>query len=442
MAHESGKTAAEMRSSIPPLPIPSRRYRFLRAVCLTLWVVAACSDEPTGRTRERPVPEGVADPTLLPRAVGQHPIAASYGRNLPAGRTYVDPNSDVLVLKLTDASVPVPNAGMYHGYSEGGPNISQPWTGADDEVYYTVKVGMWLVDIHYDTFTPLNWRRVDYWGEIGFAFSLDPATPRIAYLVNGKRVDRYNTATNAVENVGAWPWNVAADGMHLQWLQTQLNDTWVVAMLQSTRTIVAFRQSDGFERAITPDAARVEIDEPHLDREFPVVYISGAALVKNTIVNLESGSFITPRDPDEIGQDSHQAPLRGKTVAQGHWQANAIVATDRLGKVSIVVSPTPTDVNGDYHFAGQWVFDNPQEYFIVDQWARTGNYRIYLGMMGFVSVGGDVRILAAHDGTGTGYGTGGQPHPTLAPDGKLVMWTSNMNGSGRYDTFVARVPVR
>ena len=52
------------------------------------------------------------------------------------------------------------------------------------------------------------------------------------------------------------------------------------------------------------------------------------------------------------------------------------------------------------------------------------------------------RILAAHDATGTGYDTGGQPHPTLAPDGKLVMWTSNMNGSARSDVFVARVPTR
>ena len=442
MRNASARVPAATRGSNRPRLTWSRRHRFPDAWLLTLWMVAACSDNPTGRTSERRVAAGVADPALLPRATGQHPIAAKYGRFIPAGQTYVDPNTGVTVLKLTDATVPVENAGMYHGYSEGGPNISQPWTGTDGAIHYTLKVGQWLVDLRYDTFTPVNWRRVAYWGEIGFAFSLDPATTRIAYLVNDKRVDRYNTATNAIENTGHWPWMVAADGMYLQWLQTQVNDRWIVAMLQSTRTIVAFRPSDGFERAVTPAAARVAIDEPHLDREFPVVYISGAAAVKNTIVNLETGSFTTPRDPESIGQDSHQAPLRGKTVAQGHWQANAIVATDRLGTVSIVVSPTPTDVNGDYHFAGQWVFDNAREYFVVDQWARTGNNRIYRGMIGFVSLDGDVRILAAHGASGIGYGTGGQPHPTLAPDGKLVMWTSDMDGSPRYDTFVARVPVR
>ena len=389
-----------------------------------------------------PVPaNGVADPTLLPRATSQRPVAGSYGRTLAAGQTYVDPNSGVTVLKLTSASVPTANGGMYHGYSEGGPNISQAWTGTDGQTYYTVKISEWLVDIRYSTLTPVNWRRVTYDGEIGLAFSMNPATPRIAYLVNGKRVDRYNTATNAIENTGNWPWIIAAAGTSPQWLQTQMNDTWIVAMLQSNFTVVAFRPSDGFQRAVTPAQAGVAIDEPHLDREFPVVYLSGDSPIKNKMVNLETGAFRTPNDPGGIGQDSHGAPLRGKLVAQGHWAANAIVATDITGRVWPAISPTPTDVNGDYHLAGQWVFNNPAEYFVADQWASSGNNAIYKGMIGFVSMAGDVRLLAAHDALGTSY-AGGQPHPTLAQDGKLVMWTTNMGGSARHDTFIARVPVR
>jgi hypothetical protein len=419
------------------------RHRFVLGIHFGFWALAACSSgEPTGQDGGGFPSQSVADPTKLPLATGQRPAAGAYGRNLAGGQTYVDPNTGVTVLKLTSASVPASNGGMYHGYSEGGPNISQPWTGTDGETYYTAKVGEWLVDIRYSTFTSLNWRRVDYWGEIGLAFSLNPATPRIAYLVNDKRVDRYNTATNATENTGRWPWNIGAAGDYPQWLQTQVNDTWLVAMLQSTTTIVGFRPSDGFERAVTPAAAGVLIDEPHLDREDPVVYISGDSPVKNKMVNLATGSFKVPTDPNGWAQDSHQAPMRGKTVAQGHWQANAMVATGTDGRVWKVASPTPTDVNGDYHLAGQWVFNNPSEYFTADQWASNGSNAIYRGMIGFVSMSGDVRLLAATDATGTGYGTGGQPHPTLAPDGKFVMWTSNMNGSGRYDTFIARVPVK
>jgi hypothetical protein len=388
-----------------------------------------------------PPPGAGADPTLLPRATSQRPVAGTYGRGLAAGQTYVDPNSNVTVLKLTSASVPASNGGMYHGYSEGGPNISQPWTGAGGEIYYTAKVGDWLVDLRYSTFTSSNWRRVSYDGEIGLTFSLNPATPRIAYVINGKRVDRYNTATNAIENTGNWPWNVSATGTGVDWLQGNLNDAWFVAMIQSNHTVVAFRPADGVQRAYTESAAGVSIDEPHIDREFPVVYLSTNSSVANKIVNLETGAYTNPRDPNGVNADDHASPMRGKMVAIS-WMANGVVTADYLGNVRVAVTPSPTDWSGDWHQASQWVVNNPSEYFVVDQWADTGNYAIYRGMMGFVSLSGDMRLLGATDATGTGYNTGGQPHPTLAPDGKLVMWTSNMNGSGRYDTFIARVPVR
>jgi hypothetical protein len=117
---------------------------------------------------------------------------------------------------------------------------------------------------------------------------------------------------------------------------------------------------------------------------------------------------------------------------------------DHLGNVAATgaVNPSPTDWSGDWHQASQWVFNNPNEYFVVDQWADVGNYPIYRGMVGFVSLAGDVRLIAATDAVGTSYTSGGQPHPTLSPDGKFVMWVSNMNGSNRYDTFIARIPVR
>jgi len=387
------------------------------------------------------IPGDTADPTKLPAATGQHPAAGTYGRSLAAGQTYVDPNSGVTVLKLTDASTPESNGGMYHGYSEGGPNISQPWIGTDSETYYTAKVSGWLVDIKISTLTPSNWRQVNYDGEIGIAFSLNPATPRIAYVINGKRVDRYNTATNAIENTGQWPWNIAAAGTQTDWLQNNLNDAWFVVMLNSNHTVVGFRTSDGFERAITQAASGVGIDEPHIDREFPYVYLSTDSPVQNKIVNLASGAYTNPNDTAGINGDDHAAPLRGKVVALVYY-IPGVVAVSYQGGVWPAVTTSPSDWSGDWHMAGQWVFNNPDEYFVIDQWADNGNYPIYQGMMGFVSMSGDMRIIGATDATGTSYTDGGQPHPTLAPDGKLVMWVTNMNGSGRYDTFIARIPAK
>jgi hypothetical protein len=374
------------------------------------------------------------------RATGQHPAAGTYGRTLGAGQTYTDPNTGVTVLKLTDASTPTSNSGMYHGYSEGGPMISQPWTGSDGETYYTAAVSTWLVDIRYSTLTTTNWRRVSYGGEIGIAFSLNPATPRIAYVISGGRVDRYNTATNQVENTGNWPWVVSAAGQYLDWLQIQLNDQWIVGMFNSNHTVVAFRPSDGLQRGIT-EADAGPIDEPHIDREFPYVYLSTNSTIKNKVVNLETGAYTNPTDPNGYNDDAHAAPLRGKVVAVS-WTASGIISVDTAGTLRVPIKPSPTDWGGDWHMAGQWLFNNPNEYFVVDQWKRAGSFAIYQGMIGFVDLAGDVRLLAAHDAIGGNYETGGQPHPTLAPDGKFVMWTSNMNGSSRYDTFIVRVPAR
>jgi Tol biopolymer transport system component len=62
-------------------------------------------------------------------------------------------------------------------------------------------------------------------------------------------------------------------------------------------------------------------------------------------------------------------------------------------------------------------------------------------MIGFVSHDlNQVRLLCCGDNSGVGYDTGGQMHPTLSPDGKLLMWTSNMAGSGGFQIFVVKVP--
>jgi len=407
-----------------------------------LTVTASDSVLPDSTPPPPPPPGATVDPTLLPRATAQRPMAGTYGRNLAAGQTYTDPLTNVLVLKLTSSSVPNANSGVYHGYSEGGPFISQAWTGTDGNSYYTAYLSNgWLVDIRYDTFTTSNWRTLPIDGEINFAFSLNPATPRIGYFVddgNDKTLHRYNTATNRIEDTGIFPYTTSAAGSSLSWLQVNLNDGWLVGMLKSNSTIVGVRISDGFTRVI-PRGTN-DVDEPHIDREFPFVYIS-TNNKQNIVVNLETGAVVSETDPSGVDAADHEAPLRGKVVAL-NWDANGIISNDRFGNVRVEVTPSPTDWSGDWHMAGQWVWNNPSQYFVLDQWQGTGNYPIYRGMIGMVSIGGDVRILAAHNATGTGYDTGGQVHSTLAPDGKLVMWTSNMNGSARFDVFVARVPTR
>jgi len=405
-----------------------------------------------------PPPGAIADPTQLPIAARQPPPAGTYGRNLTSGQTYIDPVAGTMVLKLTDANTPAVNTRAYHDYSEGGPYISQPWLGTDGQTYYTFMVGVgpnrYLVDLRYDNLALSNWRLIDLDGDLSFAFSLDPSTPRIAFVeLNSLSnvVQRYNTATNRVENVGNWPWRPAAGSIN--WLQTQLNDTWLLAMAGNT-TVVAFRPSDGLKRSWAP----ANLDEPHLDREKPYAYIAAAVGADNVIqvANLVTGAalFTAPGDPlwsqqpGILAVNSHSVPLRGHMVGVSHYINHVYWRYDVVANVTTSFTDVDnvTGFPGQEHRSGQWVFNNGDGN--TSQWWTTdpsgsddSNGAIRTGMIGLVNINGtSARLLAVHNSTG-GNVYDAQPHTTIAPDGKFVMWTSDNHGT-RTDVYVVRVPVK
>ena len=100
--------------------------------------------------------------------------------------------------------------------------------------------------------------------------------------------------------------------------------------------------------------------------------------------------------------------------------------------------------------AGQFWFDPAQRRLYV--WAQGGASpagRVEAAAagalhdaLGFYRLdGSEVRLLAHHYSTGIpNYWQ--MPRGTLSVDGKLAMWSSNMNGSPRGDVFVAEVPLR
>ena len=401
-----------------------------------------------------PPPSGTADPTQLPLANGQSPPTGSYGKALSAGQTYNDPISGLPVLKVTDASTPISNTRAHHDYSEGGPYISQPWAGTDGNTYYTVMVAAepnrYLVDVRYDNLTLSNWRRIDLDGDVSFAFSLNPSTPRIAFVelssLSGV-VQRYNTATNAVENTGNWPWRPAVGSIN--WLQTQLNDTWLVAMGNNT-TVVAFRPSDATKRSYAP----TNLDEPHIDREQPFAYLAVGNQIY--VCNLTTGAapFLAPGDPswsyhpNSLENSDHAAPLRGHLVGIANSANLKYYSYDVLANATSSYT-TPSQAAGfpgEEHRSGIWVFNNgngnTSQWWTIDPSGSTdSNAKIRSGMIGMVNIDGSpTRILAVHNATG-GSTYAVQPHTTLAPDGKFVMWTSDNKGS-RTDVYMVRLPVR
>lgn len=404
-----------------------------------------------------PPPSGtIADPTQLPLASGQNAPSGTYGSALSSGGTYNDPISGLPVLKVTDSRTPISNTRAHHDYSEGGPYISQAWQGTDGNTYYTLMVAVepnrYLVDLRYDNMTLSNWRIIDLDGDLSFAFSLNPATPRIAFVeLNSSSgvVQRYNTATNSVDNIGNWPWRPAKGSIN--WLQTQVNDTWLVAMGSNT-TVVAFRPSDGTMRSYAP----ANLDEPHIDREQPYAYLALGNQI--WVCDLTSGAapFMAPGDPawsyqpNSLQNADHSAPLRSHIVGIANSSNLKYFAYNPVTNKTLSYT-TPSNgagFPGEEHRAGMWVFNNgnggTSQWWIIDPSGSSDNSaKIHASMIGMLNIDGvnATRIVAVHNSTGGQGSYETQPHSTLAPDGKWVMWTSDNKG-GRTDVYIVRLPVK
>src|SRR5438876_146252 len=170
-------------------------------------------------TVQAPVASGsVPDPTLLPVASGQAPNLSAYlalnVANQPAGFSYNDPVTRVKVWKVTSSSTPSANSGAGHDYSDGPNEVSLGW-GTNNNTHTILIRGdgmaYYLVDFTRGAGFS-NYRRltVQPARDLCFTFSNLASQPRIAYILTGSQVVRFNTATMQTENTGNFPLNQAA----------------------------------------------------------------------------------------------------------------------------------------------------------------------------------------------------------------------------------------
>src|SRR6266511_4277846 len=211
-------------------------------------------------TNVPPPTSGAADPTLLPLAAGQ-----SIPSTTPAvagGGSYLDPVSGVRVWRATSENYPCAgNTGLrYHDYGDTN-QISHEWGDGYQTILIRTCGEYYLVDFKRGVgFT--NWRKfapgAQPDSDLSFIFSSNPATPRIAYIINNGSLIRYNTGANQVENTGNFPktaWGARA------WLQSDINDIWFVANGASQTSCMAWNsQTNVSQEKTTPN-----YDECHLE---------------------------------------------------------------------------------------------------------------------------------------------------------------------------------
>jgi hypothetical protein len=404
-------------------------------------------------------PAAPADPMLLPIATGQLPNTMAYqalavpGR--PAGFSYTDPSTAVRVWKVTSATVPVANGTAAHDYSEGGQEISRPWGPARDR--YTIKVLLadrgahWLVDFQLGVGFS-NWRPIvrppD--GDLAWSFSNNAATPRIAYSVSGGRLYRIDTSTNSDAPLGPFPY--ADTFVSSPWLSVDKNDLWFTWMKSST-TAVAWNSQTRVRREFSdPTLNEIRL---HPDGDWAQPFVGNN---NPRFWNLTSGEVTPALEGLRL---VHHATLRGgialtmdvdDQIPPDAWRVQAGWPP---GKVNISQSGF---AGYAYHASGNWIqSDSELGGNLLHQWALFSSAGIGPGVgfpvndprhllqnaLGYIRADGSERRLLAHSyGLDDGVYWGQAPRGKSSPDGRLVLFDSNMLASGRSDVFLVEVPAR
>jgi WD40 repeat protein len=397
-------------------------------------------------------PSGVADPTRLPVASGQVPNVVAYTAlnmpSQPAGFSYLDPVTGVRVWKVTSSSIPTTNSDAGHDYSDGPNEVSLGW-GPNNNTH-TILIGApqgearyYLVDFTRGVgFT--NYRRltVQPMHDLGFTFSNLSGQPRIAYIMTATQIVRYNTATMRVENTGNFPLNHDL----VAWLQHDRHDEWFVGLVDDT---TAFAWNSRTNQLLTH--AESWLNEPRLERDGRYIALTNG---NNTfrLWDLATNTF-GPTQTDALNfWLGHNANLRGQWVTTD-VNASAPFDLDRyypsggqIGKTRFLNNSAGSAV----HHSGNWVqSDDELGHDLNKQWSFVSGVdnsaftaaALWKQAIGVVrSDGSDARLLAGHYSVNPGYW--GDPFAQPSPDGKVVIFDSNMNGSTRYDLFVVEMPLR
>jgi hypothetical protein len=355
------------------------------------------------------LPSGsVVDPTLLPVASGQLSNTAAYTTlgvaSQPAGFSYQDPVTGVRVWKVTSSTTPSANSGAGHDYSDGPNEVSLGW-GAGNNTH-TILVGVpqgvayYLVDFTRGVGFS-NYRRlpVQPGRDLCFSFSDLPSQPRIAYIITGGQIVRFNTASMLVENTGFFPLTLGMFG----WLQHDKTDGWFAGL--TTDQTVAFAWNSQTNQLLTH--GETWLNEPRLERDGRYIALTNS---NNTmrLWDLSTNTF-GPTQNDAINiWLGHNANLRGQWVTTD-VNATAPFDLDRYYPSGGQIAKTRFLTNSagpGVHHSGNWVQSDAElggdlnrQWSIVsgvDNTAFTATALWKRGIGIVRSDGSDARLLVHH----------------------------------------------
>lgn len=416
----------------------------------------------------------VANPLALPVATTAHtPLITAYNAlnvpNLVIAGSYLDPRTSVKVYRITNNAFPGSGASYGHDYSEGNNEISLPHTGTTRTILLrqfggSFNFGRWLVD-----FTPgspptiSNARQLTGilapWSDIAFTFSSNPATPYYAYVASGdgsviRRVD-FRAGVMAEVSGGGWP---VTGETQATWLHQSDLDAFFTWMRFGSTVVVGYEPSSGTKKTVNV----ADLDEPRIDRGgryvgLTVVPANGLAGISvwDWGVNAAAPATIVWSEP--YTNPSLNRPFAHVGSARRRWYGVSwdLPEPAQFSRWIPDVVQSDTDIGGPA--IGRLIYgncnwnQNPAD--LRDQWCLFHTYNNGVGLVpsgggtGWLAPGGMVFITENGQRRLLGH-----PYNTLSiyerntfakssPDGFYVIFTSDMNGSGRTDIFLAEVPV-
>ncbi len=392
-------------------------------------------------TNVPPPTSGAADPTLLPLAAGQ-----SIPSTTPAvagGGSYLDPVSGVRVWRATSENYPCAgNTGLrYHDYGDTN-QISHEWGDGYQTILIRTCGEYYLVDFKRGVgFT--NWRKfapgAQPDSDLSFIFSSNPATPRIAYIINNGSLIRYNTGANQVENTGNFPktaWGARA------WLQSDINDIWFVANGASQTSCMAWNsQTNVSQEKTTPN-----YDECHLENRGRYVELitGGRGVVAWDLQN----DTVKPFDPP-TGRTFHMASSSGYftsvDVDTGGGRTPYYRMDPATGAGILIYDNAQFGYDWSaFHHSGNWVNQeapDERQWFLISTYGANTSGAFLKHAIGFMRLdGSDIRFLAHTYNEIVDYFK--LPRAMISPNGKLVVFDSEFRGAGGGDVYVVEVPLR
>lgn len=437
------------------------------------------------------IPGGAPPTTTVPNIAAlssTFPVqntAAYTALNVPtmaAGTSFADPVTGITTWKISDTSTPTTGSSWGPWYSGMGLSISLPFGTNLDQYHIALSQmptgsGAYVCDFGLSSSAtpgPRNCRALPaaFLGYTAGTASFSRKNSQIMYiLTSGAHVRLYDVVAGAFVDSSAaslgysaswpstgWPWNTAVNG----WFAVDANEDWVSMNDAATSgtTEYALNLVTGATQTLVVGGS---LDDTYMGYgPFVTGDQQGAVwdLVNNTTINY------SPALTSGNGWQLSQATAHGGTLRLGWTFFNSEGSFSTPYPVAIISSTAPATLPntaigtttvtpfqvkawGSQHQSGHWWLQSGSNQYSLNSSFGSGvgatselygitffNFNAGAGFR----LGHSYSVLGAISGCASPcYYT--QPHATIAHDGKIVGFETDMLGSTRVDYMLMEVPV-